>query len=96
MDYYNSMLTKLIKAASSKGFDVKTNDEDQSVILSGKGNEAYFTTIKKAIFYLDESDKSDNLVVEDDAGVVNQKTDEVTVKRRGRPRKVDNDRSIII
>jgi hypothetical protein len=53
-----------------------------------------FTSLRKAQFFVDSLSNRDIVSSETaHSGLVSQKTDEVKHKRRGRPKKADNDRT---
>lgn len=65
---------------------------DVSVIISG--DRKVFATPKLAKIYLENYVISDTLKVDSyTSGLVGQKNDEEIIKRRGRPKKADNDRT---
>lgn len=65
---------------------------DVSVVIGGECKS--FITPKLAKIYLENYVVSDTIGVDSHtSGLVGQKNDEVILKRRGRPKKADNDRT---
>lgn len=79
-----------------------TNNFNAEVELFVDGtSKGLFPTKKKAEQFLQKDvatiSNSDTLVIEtEQSGIVSQKNDEPPVKRRGRPRKADNDRTPVL
>lgn len=74
-------------------FKTSTESSLTHVLIDGEWRGT-FTSQRKAQFYVDSLTIGDKIVNETThSGLVSQKNDEVKPKRRGRPRKADNDRS---
>ncbi len=96
MTYTDNILSEARKIVEEKNLDatihMNVNGLCAYIILNGERKD--FPTPKLAKIYLQNYDLHDSINADRiESGIVSQKTDEVIVKRRGRPKKADNDRS---
>lgn len=100
MNYNESVLKQVNEVIQNRGLqaDIRIiNDISYEVIVTIDGQDKSFTTPKLAKIYLQNYTKRD-IIISDDiptSGLVGQKNDEAPKKRRGRPKKADNDRNQI-
>ena len=94
MDYNEKMFDELRKVNVSRETNAVIERDGLAVKITIAGVCHNFTTAKLAKIYIENYKASDNVIIDRiESGVVSQKTDEVKPKRRGRPKKADNDRT---
>lgn len=94
MTYTERVIDELKRLIIDRRMNVSVEMDGLSVVLSINGNKKYFTTPKLAKIYLETCVPSNTVIVDSSAsGIVSQKNDETLKKRRGRPKKADNDRA---
>jgi hypothetical protein len=99
MTYTENILAEARKIIADKNINATINMNGLSAYLIIDGNRIDFVTPKLAKIYVQNYAVSDIVKVEAAvpaviaSGVVSRKNDETPKKRRGRPKKADNDRT---
>lgn len=94
MDYNEQQFINLEKINVSRGTNATIHRNGLSVNIIIEGISHKFTTAKLAKIFLENYVISSIIEVDRNAsGIVSQNTDEAPKKRRGRPKKADNDRT---
>lgn len=98
MKYNDMILNETKKLIAEKKLNAVICDKNGGALLVVDGKELpLFTTIKLAKIYLENYITCDNINIDrNKSGIVSQKNDEALKKRRGRPKKADNDRTATV
>jgi hypothetical protein len=95
MTYNENILNEARRIIAEKKLDATIEMNGLSAIVTIDKMRKDFVTPKLAKIYLTNYKKHDTIYVEAPilaSGIVSQKNDEPLIKRRGRPKKADNDR----